>query len=82
MKTRYFAFLRRLRAKGRSNMYGAIPYLMRAFDLDRERAFAIICEWLDVQAIAAQVTPPAPARHIERTRPTARQRRKRRRSTT
>ena len=32
---RYFAFLRRLRAGGRSNMYGAIPYLAAAFGIDR-----------------------------------------------
>jgi hypothetical protein len=46
----FFRFLRRLRADGRSNMYGAVPYLMSAFSLDRETAFAVICEWLDHQA--------------------------------
>lgn len=46
---RYHAFLRRLRAGGRSNMYGAIPYLMSAFALDRESAFRIVCEWVDRQ---------------------------------
>lgn len=30
-------------------MYGAIPYLMRAFELDRDRAFRILCEWMDEQ---------------------------------
>jgi hypothetical protein len=44
---RCFSFLRRLHASGRSNMYGAIPYLMRAFALDRESAFRIVCEWVD-----------------------------------
>ena len=47
---RFFPFLRRLRAAGRSNMYGAIPYLMRTFALDRETAFRVICEWEDAQA--------------------------------
>ncbi|HEY7637885.1 MAG TPA: hypothetical protein VH763_20235 [Gemmatimonadales bacterium] len=47
---RCFSFLRRLHAGGRSNMYGAIPYLMRAFALDRESAFRIVCEWLDRQS--------------------------------
>jgi len=28
-------------------MYGAIPYLMHAFALDREAAFRIVCEWVD-----------------------------------
>lgn len=43
------AFLRRLRAGGRSNMYGAIPYLMNAFAIDRESAFRIVCDWVDQQ---------------------------------
>ena len=30
-------------------MYGAIPYLMEAFALDRESAFRIVCEWVDQQ---------------------------------
>lgn len=28
-------------------MYGAIPYLMHAFALDRDTAFRIVCEWVD-----------------------------------
>ena len=36
---RYFTFLRRLRADGRSNMYGAIPYLAAAFGIDRNESF-------------------------------------------
>ena len=28
-------------------MYGAIPYLMQAFSLDRDTAFRIVCEWVD-----------------------------------
>ena len=46
---RYHAFLKRLHAGGRSNMYGAIPYLMDAFALDRAEAFRIVCEWVDQQ---------------------------------
>lgn len=46
---RFHAFLKRLRAGGRTNMYGAIPYLMHAFELDREAAFRIVCEWVDLQ---------------------------------
>ena len=33
-------------------MYGAIPYLMQAFALDRETAFRVVCEWVDQQAEA------------------------------
>ena len=46
---RFHSFLRRLSAGGRSNMYGAIPYLMQAFALDRDTAFRIVCEWVDQQ---------------------------------
>ena len=45
----FHAFLKRLRAGGRTNMYGAVPYLMRAFALDRDTAFRVVCEWLDQQ---------------------------------
>jgi hypothetical protein len=58
--SRYRAFLKRLHAGGRSNMYGAIPYLMEAFGVDRESAFRIVCEWLDQQRSEA-ASPPAAA---------------------
>ena len=35
-------------------MYGAVPYLMKAFGLDRTTAFGIVCEWLDRQAQAGE----------------------------
>jgi hypothetical protein len=53
---RFHTFLKRLRAGGRSNMYGAIPYLMHAFALDRESAFRIVCDWVDQQAEAVAET--------------------------
>ncbi|HZW07824.1 MAG TPA: hypothetical protein VFF65_11940 [Phycisphaerales bacterium] len=59
---RYDAFLRRLRAGGRSNMYGAIPYLMARFELDREAAFRVVCDWVDRQAAEAAADPGTPAR--------------------
>ena len=40
-------------------MYGAIPYLMQAFALDRESAFRIVCEWVDQQ----QADSPAQSEH-------------------
>jgi hypothetical protein len=76
MSKRYFAFLRRLQAKGRSNMYGAVPYLMRAFDLEREQAFAVVCEWIDLQQETPSEAPAAPVRHAERTKPARAKRRK------
>jgi hypothetical protein len=40
-------------------MYGAIPYLMRAFALDREAAFRVVCEWEDARAAElAEATEP------------------------
>ncbi len=60
---RYQTFLKRLRAGGRSNMYGAIPYLMDAFALDRAEAFRIVCEWVDQQRTEENaVHAEAPAR--------------------
>ena len=55
----YFRFLRQLRADGRTNMYGAVPYLMKTFNLDRDAAFAIVCQWLDQQE---QIEPMQPSR--------------------
>jgi hypothetical protein len=56
------AFLRRLRAGGRSNMYGAVPYLMSAFGLDRDDAFRIVCEWLDQETAASPSEDATPTR--------------------
>jgi hypothetical protein len=67
---RFHSFLRRLRAGGRSNMYGAVPYLMRRFDLDRDTAFRVICDWVDAQDAAELVGAAGrvlPARLPERT---------------
>ena len=55
---RFFHFLRKLRCEGRSNMYGAIPYLMRSFALDRDSAFTIVCQWMDRQL---EIAPPQSA---------------------
>ena len=81
---RFHNFLRRLRAGGRSNMYGAVPYLMRRFDLDRDTAFRVVCDWVDAQdaaelvgAVTQKSTPrlhpgtPAPV-HTPRKRSRAR----------
>jgi hypothetical protein len=54
---RYHSFLKRLHAGGRSNMYGAIPYLMEAFALDRMEAFRIVCEWVDQHRSQADPAP-------------------------
>jgi hypothetical protein len=64
----FFRFLRKLRADGRTNMYGAVPYLMSRFGLSREQAFRIVCEWLDQQAL------PEPSTSRPETRKPARRR--------
>ena len=62
-ENRYFRFLKRLRAGGRSNMYGAIPYLSAAFGCDRDEAFRIVCEWVDAEtALQPESDRPAPRR--------------------
>lgn len=60
-RDRYFRFLGRLSAGGRSNMYGAIPYLAAAFGLDRETAFRIVCEWIDSRVQASAPGRPTAA---------------------
>jgi hypothetical protein len=73
---RLHSFLRRLRAGGRSNMYGAVPYLMRRFDLDRDTAFRVVCDWVDAQdaaelvgAVTAERAPRLPQRTTSVARP-------------
>ncbi len=81
---RFHAFLRRLRAGGRSNMYGAVPYLMRRFALDRDTAFRVICDWVDAQDAAELVGAAGRAlstRLPERTAPASRVSRKQGRAT-
>jgi hypothetical protein len=67
---RFHSFLRRLQTGGRSNMYGAVPYLMRRFDLDRDTAFRVVCDWVDAQDAAelvGAVTGATASRPPERT---------------
>lgn len=43
----YFLFLDDLRKSGVTNMYGAVPYLMAAFDyLAEDEARAILVTWM------------------------------------
>lgn len=44
---RYWIFLEGLRRSGVTNMFGAVPYLMRAFDgLSKKEARAILIDWM------------------------------------
>jgi hypothetical protein len=65
-------------------MYGAVPYLMRRFDIDRDTAFRVICDWVDAQDAAELVGAAGrvPATRLpERTALTASVSRKRSRAT-
>ena len=43
----YFEFLDELRKSGVTNMYGAVPYLMAAFDyLSEDEAKHILIDWM------------------------------------
>lgn len=57
-ETQYFRYLNRLRSAGRTNMYGAVPYLMRTFGLDRGPAFEVVCRWVDAFEERRAEAPP------------------------
>lgn len=42
----YWVYLEALRVSGVTNMFGAVPYLMRAFDLDEKKAREILADWM------------------------------------
>tara|TARA_R110000824_G_scaffold290860_3_gene479324 strand:+ start:90 stop:257 length:168 start_codon:yes stop_codon:yes gene_type:complete len=43
----YFEYLDELRESGRTNMFGAAPYLAGAFGLDKYEARSILKEWMN-----------------------------------
>ena len=42
----YWVYLENLRKSGVTNMFGATPYLMEEFDLDRKEASKILSDWM------------------------------------
>lgn len=44
---KYWIYLEELRRSGVTNMFGAVPYLMGEFDLDRREARAILVDWMN-----------------------------------
>ncbi len=42
----YFKYLDHLRESGVTNMFGARPYLMEAFDIDRHEAQRVLMGWM------------------------------------
>lgn len=47
MNEEHSEFLDALRLTGKVNMFGAVPYLMSAFDIKRPQAVAILVEWME-----------------------------------
>lgn len=43
---KYWIYLENLRKSGVTNMFGATPYLMEEFDLDRKEASKILSDWM------------------------------------
>lgn len=43
---KYYEYLNELRESGETNMFGATPYLVDAFDLDKTKAREILSDWM------------------------------------
>lgn len=43
---KYWIYLEQLRRSGVTNMFGATPYLMEEFDLDKKEAIKILSDWM------------------------------------
>lgn len=42
----YWIYLEKLRRSGVTNMFGAAPYLQKAFNLTRDEAIKILLDWM------------------------------------
>ena len=47
MNDQYFDYLDKLRASGKTNMFGAAPFLQANFGLGKREAINILMEWMD-----------------------------------
>lgn len=43
---KYWIYLEQLRRSGVTNMFGATPYLMEEFNLDKKEAIKILSDWM------------------------------------
>jgi hypothetical protein len=43
---KYWIFLEKLRRSGKTNMYGAVPYIQEEFCLDYNSAKKILVDWM------------------------------------
>lgn len=46
-ENKYWIFLEKLRRSGKTNMFGAAPFLMYEFGISKSKATKILCEWMD-----------------------------------
>lgn len=46
-KAEYFVFLEKLRKSGKTNMFGASPYVAKAFGVDQKYARKIVASWME-----------------------------------
>lgn len=44
---KYFQYLFELQESGRTNMFGAAPYLQKAYGLDKTEAKNVLLEWME-----------------------------------
>ena len=42
----YWIYLEQLRRSGVTNMFGAVPYIMDEFDVDKTEASKILSDWM------------------------------------
>ena len=47
MQKEHKEFLDNLRESGETNMYGAVPYIIGEFDVDKREAREILLEWMN-----------------------------------
>lgn len=46
-KNKYWIYLEDLRRSGATNMFGAVPYLMKEFELEEKEAVRILADWMN-----------------------------------
>ncbi len=49
----YYRFLYDLQRSGRTNMHGAVPYLIQRFGLEKNEARDILLHWMDQYEVIA-----------------------------
>ena len=54
---RHYKYLVKLRNSGVTNMYGAGPYIMRKFKVQREESHAILGAWMDTFSLPEDERP-------------------------